>query len=313
MKKIIALFLLITSISAFADSTVALDPIRTQYGIQTPGSIIGGNFSGSPYTNTGTANTPTKWLSTNNVPNEPAPNGSFATTTAGRMFIRTNGAWVAINAGSGGGSGISTLNGNGTNTAFWQGSLGNEHKVYDIFSGFIYSFTAADTISIDTDGRKLRDSSGEVSADWGGRTLKNDVGVTVLDWNIGSSVLTEDTGVFVRKVASIDATASGVTTIFTVIPNRIFVLTSAQVFVTELTGVASAPVWKIQCDGGDMTAGVTMTGTTQGHYANALPLTLTATGAVEANNVQLNITTAATGVGITYTVTAIVSGYYISP
>lgn len=312
MKNLFSGFLLgaLALLLVAATANVPIDPVTTQYGFISQGSFIGGNYTGSPYTNTGTANTPTKWLSTNNVPNEPAPNGSFATSTTGQMFIRTNDTWVAINAGSaGGGSGIPTLDGKGTNTQFWVSS-GGDKLVYDTASGFIYSFTAFGVISIDTDGRELKDSSGNNSVDWSGRQLQNSSGDTVLNWNLatGESVLTTSSGIFAAPSQPVDLTITGENNILTVPAGKTFYLVSCQVAVTDDTGLSVPAQVKVDCPSGDMTAQTTLTGTTAGKVANILPLALTGVGCGSEDVVKLNVVVGATATTCTANVTVV--GYY---
>lgn len=73
----------------------AITPRRLNLALQNNTNSI--TFQGS-VTNNGTV-----WLSTNATPSEPKPNGSFATMTDGRFYLRTNSAWVLMTSGSGGG------------------------------------------------------------------------------------------------------------------------------------------------------------------------------------------------------------------
>ena len=51
---------------------------------------------GAVTVNTIISNNGTAWLSTNNIPAAPLPNGSLATVTDGRFFLRNNGNWAMV-------------------------------------------------------------------------------------------------------------------------------------------------------------------------------------------------------------------------
>lgn len=273
---------------------------------------------------------------TNNVPSESAPDGSLALRSNGQPYIRSNGVWSVFGTGgAGGGSGIPTVNGAGTNTIFWDGSSGIQTADFGS-STFLRSRTTGNNTFNWSDGELFDPIAGLVAIDFSQRTLKDAAGASVVDWTGGDGYTVINNGLelsafndgndhlistdefghvqdasrlvnFHKSTGTLNATSSATTDIF-VIPGaqNQFILTSAEVYVVTSTFSVPAQV-KIICTSGDMTATTTLTGTTVGKVATIFPLSLTATAGQSEDHVSVVVTG---GVGGDYQIIVTVNGYY---
>lgn len=140
-------------------------------------AFLNGPLSARAITNSGfNGSVLAKWVSTNNTPLEPAPNGSLATVnngTLGQVWLRDNGVWVQL--GTVNGAGV-PCGGAITNVDMWWTSDCNNPalaiRVYED-NDQVFSSRVDLAPSIRIQNRELVSSASAVNLSWEAKTLAN--------------------------------------------------------------------------------------------------------------------------------------------
>lgn len=291
-------------------------------------------FIGGGYTNTGNGTVSVSWNAGAGSPEgaKTAAIGSIYSRSDGgaatTLYVKESGTgntgWVAV---GGGGSSLWVLNeDSGPGGIDVLNPLNNEPAIgsaagdFNVLAGpggnlalYYDGGTEAVTFSGGVAGFATAIDMGAADFTWSGSVGG---GVTGLQID-NDGVITRATGasqpngvVFSSTPISVDLDGTGDTALLTVPAGKVFIMTSASVYYTDINNLTVPAQVKIKCNGGDITATTTLTGVTTGRATKIEPIALTAFAAQPADVIEIEVVVGATADSATARV--MVTGYYIA-